>query len=940
MFRNATVALLCLVSLSSAQGTRQESLAGAEDVLSPAGIATDSAGDIYIADAAHHRVQRVSNGVATTIAGNGVMGFGGDGGPATDAMLNSPSAIAVDSDGTLFIADAGNYRVRRVLNGIITTVAGSGVVGLGGDGGPATKAALSSPTAVAVNSARTLFIAAGGRVRRVAEGIITTIAGNGTLEFSGDNGAAIEAGMDPRALAVDAEGSLYIADEAGKRVRRVYKGIVTTVALGHPTGLTVDARGNLYFADASDKRIRRFSNGEVIVVAGDSEPITATALAVAPDGSLLLVDGVQPGARLLPAAATPVITSVVTAYASSTLSQNAWVEIRGSNLVPSNTPSNGQDWSKAAEFASCRMPTALSGISVTVNGVAAYIYFYCSSATNVQCAQDQINILTPLDNTQGTVQVVVNNNGAHSAPYNSTLRSSAPSFFQWAGRYAVATHLNNTGVGPASLYSGYTTPARTGEVIVLWMTGFGLPSTPLTQGSSTQRGNLPLMPVIQFNGIAAAVSFAGVVSPGLYQVNVTVPSNLPAGDVPVGVSYNGVGGPTSSYITIAANTALPSISSFTATPSTINSGQSSTLTWAVSNATTLSIDNGIGTVTGTTRTVSPGATTTYKLTATNSAGSVTATTTVTVSTIPAPTINSFTASSTSISAGQSTTLSWNVSNASSISIDNGIGSVAASGSRTVSPGASTTYTLTAASAGGTRTATVTVSVQAASCPITGAAANDTYFISNSSVLSKGSWWVQGFTVKASTPFQLRVASDYTAQTAVFGSDQLNAFENNGSFQAYSLFDNKIGFQSFTLSPGSYYVGIRNTSTTSNQYDLELDYAMSIPGLSHVDTYLSGATTVGANGGKLWQPFTVQCGVRYLMDGGNSGLKTYIIPADQLASFQANQGFKYFTDYSSDYDDPSEPGFYEVKLPPGDYYLIFWNDTNISKAVTYNMERWR
>jgi len=156
-----------------------------------------------------------------------------------------------------------------------------------------------------------------------------------------------------------------------------------------------------------------------------------------------------------------------------------------------------------------------------------------------------------------------------------------------------------------------------------------------------------------------------------------------------------------------------------------------------------------------------------------------------------------------------------------------------------------------------------------------------------------------------------------------------------------LFDNKFGTQSLTLNPGSYYVGIRNTSSaTSNQYGLELDYAMNIPGLSYIDTYLSQASTVGANGGKVWQPFTIQCGFRYLMDGGNSGLKTYIIPADQLAGFQNNQGFKFYTDYSSDYDDTAQPGYYEVKLPAGDYYLVFSNDTTVTKAVTYIMERWR
>jgi hypothetical protein len=171
------------------------------------------------------------------------------------------------------------------------------------------------------------------------------------------------------------------------------------------------------------------------------------------------------------------------------------------------------------------------------------------------------------------------------------------------------------------------------------MTGFGLPGTGLTQGSSTQRGNLPFTPVIQFNGITAAVSFASVISPGLYQINLTVPSSVPSGDVPVTVSYNGVTGPATNYITISGGTAPPAISSFSANPPGINAGQSATLNWNVANASSLSIDNGIGAVTGSSRTVNPTATTTYKLTATNGAGSVSASTTVTEAT-PAPTINS------------------------------------------------------------------------------------------------------------------------------------------------------------------------------------------------------------------------------------------------------------------------------------------------------------
>jgi len=155
----------------------------------------------------------------------------------------------------------------------------------------------------------------------------------------------------------------------------------------------------------------------------------------------------------------------------------------------------------------------------------------------------------------------------------------------------------------------------------------------------------------------------------------------------------------------------PTITSFTATPATIHTGESSTLSWNVTGATSLSIDNGVGTVTGATGTksVSPTATTTYKLTATNADGTKTATTVVTLQLVP-PTIDSFTATPASIKLGDSSTLSWSVTNGTTISIDNGIGTVAATGTQAVSPTANTTYTLTATNVDGTVTSTAQVAI--------------------------------------------------------------------------------------------------------------------------------------------------------------------------------------------------------------------------------------
>ena len=269
--------------------------ATAAQFLFPNGVATDAAGNLYIADFGNHRIRKVSaNGIITTIAGTGTYGFSGDGGVATSAQLYEPSGVATDAAGNLYIADFGNNRIRKVSdNGIITTIAGTGTSGFSGDGGVATSAELNFPIGVATDAAGNLYIADTGnnRIRKVsAKGIITTIAGTGTYGFTGDGGVATSAELyEPNLVATDAAGNLYIADSCNNRIRKVSdNGIITTIAgtgvfgkfsgdgggatsahLYEPISVATDAAGNLYIADTFNKRIRKVSAyGIITTIAG------------------------------------------------------------------------------------------------------------------------------------------------------------------------------------------------------------------------------------------------------------------------------------------------------------------------------------------------------------------------------------------------------------------------------------------------------------------------------------------------------------------------------------------------------------------------------------------------------------------------------------------------------------------------------------------------
>jgi len=253
---------------------------------------------VYISDSQNNRIRVVNtSGVIATSAGDGVQGFSGDTGLATNGELHTPFGIALDGAGNIYIADTLNNRIREVnTSGIITTIAGTGSAAYGGDGSAAVYAQLNHPMGVAVDMLGNLYIADeyNNRIRRVdTGGTITTVVGNGTVGSGGDGGTATSAQLYyPTGVAVDGSYNLYIADSDNQRIRKVdnlgkittiagsgqvgyscANGIATSVGLHTPTGVAVDGKGDVFIADYGNQCIRKVDSlGNITTVAGDTIP--------------------------------------------------------------------------------------------------------------------------------------------------------------------------------------------------------------------------------------------------------------------------------------------------------------------------------------------------------------------------------------------------------------------------------------------------------------------------------------------------------------------------------------------------------------------------------------------------------------------------------------------------------------------------------------------
>lgn len=266
-----------------------------DTAISPVALAADASGNVYYFDNGDYFVYKISSsGVRSVFAGNGTSGYNGEGILATSAQMNMVNAIAVDGGGNVYLNDVGNQRVRKVnTSGIIATIAGNGTIGFSGDGAAATAAQLNSPEGVTVDGSGNIFIFDGYnfRIRKVdGAGIISTIAGNGVSGFSGDGSAATAAQIGGgQGLATDASGNVYVCDHDNQRIRKITSsGIISTVAgsgtagysgdggsallaeLNGPITVSLDPTGNLYIADGNNNRIRKVS-GLVTEVSGISK---------------------------------------------------------------------------------------------------------------------------------------------------------------------------------------------------------------------------------------------------------------------------------------------------------------------------------------------------------------------------------------------------------------------------------------------------------------------------------------------------------------------------------------------------------------------------------------------------------------------------------------------------------------------------------------------
>jgi len=556
-------------------------------------VSVDEAGNLYAPYFNKHMVYNVDHVASTTvIAGNGKAGYSGDGALATNAQLTFPLGTAVAPDGTVYIADYGNSRIRKIApNGIITTIAGS-TAGFSGDGRQASSAKINGPFSMALDAAGNLFFVdyINFRIRKIAaSGVITTVAGTGRVTQSGDGGPATSADSYPGWLALAPDGSIYFTDDGNfqspgyKRVRRVApNGIISTVAgtgvagftgdggpataaqLRSVEGIALDSGGNIFISEGFGARIRKVDRSGIINTyagtgtagsAGDGGPAIQaqlnypSGLVIDVDGNLYIADTDNRKIRKISPPPAPTIRTtnpVLTSFlGNSGFSSNTYVEIYGSIFSTTSRLWAGSD------FSGSNAPTSLDGISVTVNGKQAFVYYI---------SPGQININTPEDTATGPVQIQVktplglsNAVTVNRSRLSPTLQS-VPQFLVGGKQYVVALIPDfKTFIGQPNLLQGVSfIPAKPGDTVSIYALGCGTTNPPTQAGIIAAQGSPLALPYqLTIGGVPAPVTFAGMVggSIGLYQFNVVIPIVSP-GDQPIQLTVDGVSNAQNLVITV------------------------------------------------------------------------------------------------------------------------------------------------------------------------------------------------------------------------------------------------------------------------------------------------------------------------------------------------------------------------------------------------------
>jgi Beta-propeller repeat/Putative binding domain, N-terminal/NHL repeat len=536
-------------------------------------VAVDSSSAVYINDS-YSRVRRISQGNILTFAGGNFQSFGGDNGPATNASLSQPIGIVADSTGSVYIADTSNNRVRKVNGGTITTFAGGGNSGLG-DNGPATLASLASPFGVALDAGANLLIAdfGNGRVRKVAQGNITTIAGGGS---GGDGGPATSASLsNPSALAVDPLGDIFIIEAGYGRLRKVsVDGTISTITSAfYLQGLTSDRSGNIYFGDNSYGLVRKLTPLPSFCTYSVSTPPQIPPSGGPVQISITAALGCGWGALLVPAWLTPSgpITGTGNGVLNFTASANSGTTPRNATLaiagmtVPVSQSSNTASLSIVKTHAGTFSPGQQNAAyAITVSNAAG-----SGPTSSPVTVMDLLPFgLTPVSmsglgwtcqNTSCTRSDALNG-GASYAPITLTVNvvgnATSPQVNQASvsgGGSASASTFDSTTIGTPTFFvnrttlnfaatSGFVTSPQT--VTVTFTGGGGVPWTAtsnqsnivVTQGSGSGNGSFQVSGNAGPNGTVTVTAPNAIGSPKLIQVNISTPAaGIPFGsfDTPI-----------------------------------------------------------------------------------------------------------------------------------------------------------------------------------------------------------------------------------------------------------------------------------------------------------------------------------------------------------------------------------------------------------------------